>query len=198
MVRLFGRGASTTAVTDLPDGGRALAAALWPTPRLVVVGDGLLADALVDVATLLGWTGSVVNGVDDSVAAVAGLFRGDAVLVLTHERTVDAPVLRAALAGGAGYVGALGSRRTQAARTRWLAEHDVPEDVTGRVRGPAGLDIGARTPHEIAVSIAAEVLAVRAGAAGTPLRDRPGPVHVDGLNAPPPRYDSSPPRRTPL
>ena len=91
----------------------------------------------------------------------ADLTESDAVLVLSHDREVDGPALAAALAGRAGYIGALGSRRTQQARRDWLTERGVSEDALARIYGPAGLDIDAHTPAEIAVSIAAEILASR-------------------------------------
>jgi xanthine dehydrogenase accessory factor len=77
-----------------------------------------------------------------------------------------------------GYVGALGSRGTQAKRRDWLVAHGVDDEAVSRVRGPAGLDVGARTPAEIAVAVVAEVLAIRSGASALPLRDRPGPLHI--------------------
>lgn len=192
VVRLFGRGSSLTATTRTAAGDAVLVEALWPTPRVVVVGDGLLAEALARQGALLDWQVRVCTAVADGVAAVTGLTRGDAVVVLSHDRDVDGPVLQAALAGRAGYVAGLGSRRTQAARAGWLRDRGVPDDVAARVHGPAGLDIGARTPAETALSILSEALAVRTGTDGRPLRERGGPVHVDGLNTPPPRYEVSP------
>ena len=79
-----------------------------------------------------------------------------------------------------------------AARAEWLTDHGVPAGEIVRVRGPAGLDIGARTPPEIAVAIVAEMVAVRSGATGSPLAERDGPIHHDGLHAPPARYPSLP------
>jgi xanthine dehydrogenase accessory factor len=70
--------------------------------------------------------------------------------------------LQTALAAEVGYLGALGSRHTQAARAAWLTEHGVPADQLARIHGPAGLPIGSRTPAEIALSILAEMLQVRA------------------------------------
>jgi xanthine dehydrogenase accessory factor len=184
---LFARGASTTAITTLPDGTQALVEALWPTPRLVVVGDGLIAAALQEIAAYLGWDATVVNEVNPAVAAVQTLTPADAALVLSHDHALAGPVLQTALSGRAGYIGALGSRSMQQARAQWLIGRDVPQSQIDRVRGPAGLDVGARTPQEIAVSIAAEVLAVRSGMSGQALRDRPGPVHIDGVRTPPTR-----------
>ena len=187
VARLFNRGASTNAVLD-----GAAVTTVWPVPTLVVVGDGLIAAALAAQAALLGWTCSAVNDADAARAAIDGLAACDGVVVLSHSRDVDGPALVAALGGQAGYIGALGARHTQSARAQWLAAHDVTD--LGRVHGPAGLDLGARTPAEIAVSIVAEMLADRAGRPPIALRDRGGPVHHDGLNAPPPRYDLPPPR----
>lgn len=187
--RLFARGTSASDLLDVA-GERAAVIALWPVPTLVVVGDGLIAAALRDAATLLDWRCQIVNDADSAVTAAAELHRSDAYVVLSHDRAVDGPALSAALASAAGYVGALGSRRTQAARREWLTGHDVPEADQGRIHGPAGLDIDAHTPAEIAVSIVAEILGNRAQTSGGALRDRSGPVHTGGVHAPPPRYDN--------
>jgi xanthine dehydrogenase accessory factor len=187
VVALFGRGTSEAAVVDVDD-RRLLVVALWPTPRLLVVGEGLIADALDAAARLLGWEPSTVNDTAAGSDVIAALGPGDGVVVLSHDRSVDAPVLAAALSSAVGHVAALGSRHTQAARADWLTEHGVrPEDI-GRIRGPAGLDIGARTPPEIAFAILAEMIAVRSGATGSPLAERAGPIHHDGLHAPPARH----------
>lgn len=191
VVALFGRGTPESAVVEAED-RRRLVTALWPTPRLVIVGEGLIADALDAGSRLLGWEPSTVNDAAAATQAVAGLGPGDGVVVLSHDRNVDAPVLAAALASAAGYLAALGSRRTQSARAGWLADHGVPADEIGRVRGPAGLDIGARAPAEIAVAIVAEMIAVRSGASGSPLAGHDGPIHHDGLHAPPARYPAQP------
>lgn len=184
--RLLGRGVTTTAV--LSGDRRAVAIVLWPVPTMVVVGDGLIADGLVAVSGLLGWSSVIAADLPLAVSAIGGLHRSDAVVVLSHDRAIDGPALAAALAGAAGYVGALGSRRTQAARRDWLTEHGVPAADQDRIHGPAGLDIDAHTPGEIAVSIAAEILGSRAGGRVGALRDRTGPVHTAGVQAPPPRY----------
>lgn len=190
----LGRGVNDTATLEY-DGHQVAITTLWPTPRLVIVGDGLLADALGSQAALLGWRTSVTPDVGPATAAVAGLHPCDGVIVLTHDRAVDGPILAAALASQAGYIGALGSRRTQSARAGWLTEHGLDEHQIRRVRGPAGLDIGSRTPAEIAMAIAAEMLSIRTGAETGALRDRTGPVHAEGLGAPPQRYAAGHPGR---
>jgi xanthine dehydrogenase accessory factor len=191
VVSLFGRGTPEAAVVEVED-RRLLVTALWPTPRLVTVGEGLIAEAIGEAARLLGWEPSTVNDVTAATNALAPLGPGDGVVVLSHDRAVDAPVLAAALSSAVGYLAALGSRHTQAARAGWLSDHGVSAEAIGRVRGPAGLDIGARTPAEIAVAIVAEMVAVRSGATGSPLADRGGPIHHDGLHAPPARYPTQP------
>jgi len=197
MVRLFGRGRSTTSASSLANGSEVLVDALWPAPRLLVVGDGVVADALRALALYLEWSVAVSTDREHCVRELEPLTRGDAVVVLSHDPELAGPTLKAALGGGAGYVGALGARRTQAARAQWLQDHGVlPSQIAG-IRGPAGLDVGARTSQEMAISIVSEILAVRAGSNGQPLRDRPGPVHIDGLTAVPPRRDESPLRPPP-
>jgi xanthine dehydrogenase accessory factor len=103
----------------------------------------------------------------------------DVVLVFTHDPKFDEPALVAALRSGAGYVGALGSRRTQTERAARLRAAGLLEVELGRLHAPCGLDLGARTPEESAVSILAEVVAARTGRGGESLRDTRGPIHVD-------------------
>ena len=143
---------------------------------LLVVGSGEVATALEPIAEVLGWRPIIV---DDLAGTEERLEDADSVIVLSHHDGVDAPALKAALAAGrATYIGAMGSRRTQARRREWMLENGVPEETTDSVHGPAGLDIGANTPAEIAVSIVAEVLAVRHGRTAdvSALSDRSGPI----------------------
>ena len=93
-----------------------------------------------------------------------------AVVVLTHDDKFDLPALKGALETEALYVGALGSRRNQARRRDLLLEDGVPEEQLERIAGPCGLDIGAATPAETALSMMAEILAVRADAPAAPSR----------------------------
>jgi xanthine dehydrogenase accessory factor len=101
----------------------------------------------------------------------------DAVLVFTHDPKFDQPALLGALATEAGYVGALGSRKTTADRERGLRESGAGDDELARVHAPCGLDIGAATPEEVAVSVLAEIVAERSGRAGEPLRESSQAIH---------------------
>jgi xanthine dehydrogenase accessory factor len=101
----------------------------------------------------------------------------DAVCVLTHDHKFDVPAITAALETAVGYVGAMGSRRTHADRVRRLIDAGVDEAVLARVMAPIGLDLGARTPEETAISICAEIIALRAGRTVHSLRDTAGPIH---------------------
>ena len=174
---LLARGEPSDAVLESGE-GRLLVSVLVPTPHLVVIGSGALAVALEAQLALLGWTCASLARAEDGVAAVLALGPGDGVLVIDHRGEVDLPILSAALAGPVAYVAALGSRRTQEARRERLRAADVEEEVIARLRGPAGLDIGSRTPAEIAVAIVAEMLSVRSAAAGGALRDRGGPINA--------------------
>jgi len=103
----------------------------------------------------------------------------DVVLVFTHDPKFDEPALIAALATDAGYLGALGSRRTQERRAERLRDAGLDERSIARIHAPCGLDVGARTPSETAISVLAEVIAVRTGRTGESLRDTRGPIHAD-------------------
>ncbi|HYC80184.1 MAG TPA: XdhC family protein, partial [Solirubrobacterales bacterium] len=89
----------------------------------------------------------------------------------------DQPALIGALGSEAGYVGALGSRKTTAERERRLRESGVGDEELARVHAPCGLDIGAATPEEVAVSVLAEIIAERSGRAGEPLRETSAAIH---------------------
>ncbi|MHB1614464.1 MAG: XdhC family protein [Actinomycetes bacterium] len=97
--------------------------------------------------------------------------------VLTHDPKFDVPLLEAALRTPAAYIGAMGSRRTHAERLAGLRQRGVPEESLARIAAPIGLDIGARTPEETAVSIAAEIIAARWGGTGERLAGTEGPIH---------------------
>jgi xanthine dehydrogenase accessory factor len=102
----------------------------------------------------------------------------DVVLVFTHDPKFDEPALLAALATGAGYIGALGSRKTTADRERRLRLAGVSDDDLSRIHAPCGLDIGSRTAEETAISVLAEIISMRAERAAAPLRETRGPIHA--------------------
>jgi len=101
---------------------------------------------------------------------------GDAVIVFSHDPKFDEPALLAALRSEVGYIGALGSRRTAAERNLRLADAGVDADALQRVHSPCGLDLGAATPEEVAISIVAEVIAARSGRVGEPLVSGEGSI----------------------
>ena len=103
----------------------------------------------------------------------------DAVLIFTHDPKLDVPAVQAALATGAGYIGALGSRNTTADRNRRLRDVGVTDEEIDRIFAPCGLDIGASTVEETAVAVLAEIIAHRAG--------RHGHAAAGGRRADPPR-----------
>jgi xanthine dehydrogenase accessory factor len=165
-------------------------------PKLVVIGATDTAEELCRAAQALGWRtfvadprpglvtrerlpspDEVIVAWPDDERVKAELDDKAAVVVLTHEERLDVPALNAALASGAFYVGAIGSRRTQEKRRARLLEAGVSEEGLERISGPAGLDLGADSPAETAVSILAEILAVRAGRAGGRLVERSGSIH---------------------
>ena len=108
----------------------------------------------------------------------AQLSARDAVCILTHDPKFDVPAVQGALATKVGYIGVMGSRTTHAKRMQRLAEVGVtdPDDLD-RLMSPIGLDIGARTPEETAISICAEIIARRTGRVTPSLRDGEGPIH---------------------
>ncbi|HEY6891621.1 MAG TPA: XdhC family protein, partial [Solirubrobacter sp.] len=125
----------------------------------------------------IGWPDKVLEGVE--------LGPRDAVLIFTHDPKLDVPAVQAALSTGAGYIGALGSRNTTSDRNRRLRDVGVTDEEIERVFAPCGLDIGASTVEETAVSVLAEIIAHRAGRHGQPLREAHGPIrHADTQDQP--------------
>jgi xanthine dehydrogenase accessory factor len=180
------------------DGLKVFADVYGPPSRLVVYGAIDTAETLCRGAKLLGWTAIVadararfatrerVPSADEVIVAwPEEAFAqvqpdlGTAVVVLTHDDKFDLPALTAALASDAFYVGALGSRRNQERRRELLREAGVPEDDLERIAGPCGLDLGAESPAETALSILAEILAVRAGRSGGPLKHAKTRIHAE-------------------
>ncbi len=173
-------------------GGRSLFIEVFPVrPRLVVVGGVEVARSLVRLARELGFETVVVDGraafatrerfpdVDrlvvgwpDEVAEEIGLGPNDAVAVLSHDVKFDEPAIIEALQRGCRYVGAVGSKKTQADRNARLRAAGVSDADLARLRGPVGLDLGGRAPAETALAILAEIVAERYGGSGTPMRER--------------------------
>src|SRR6188472_3175298 len=172
-------------------GGRQLFVESYPVrPRLVVVGAVEVSRTLVRLAKELGYETVVIDGraafatearfpdVDrlivgwpDEVADEIGLGPADAVAVLTHDVKFDEPAIVASLARGCRYVGAVGSKKTQADRRARLRDAGVSETDLDRLRGPVGLDLGGRAPAETALAIMAEVVAERRAGSGRPMRE---------------------------
>jgi xanthine dehydrogenase accessory factor len=155
--------------------GDVLVDAWVPPPVLLTVGGGVLAAALAAQARLLGWEPRDVHGVAEATSAVAAFGPSDVLVLLDHDPAMDA-VLLAGLAGRRGFLGALGSRHTQAERRKRLHAAGCTDNDLYRIHGPVGLDLGARSPAEVAVSIVAEVIADRAGRQAAPLRTTAGPI----------------------
>jgi xanthine dehydrogenase accessory factor len=149
---------------------------LWvPVPSVLVVGSGAIGEALLAQAALLGWAGRTVTELDEARAAVSAFTEADVVVLLDHAPRFDAMLIDG-IRRGRGFLGALGSRRTQAARRERLLRAGVTEEELAGIHGPVGLDLGARTPAETAVSIVAEVIAARAGRAARALGASEGKI----------------------
>jgi xanthine dehydrogenase accessory factor len=173
-----------------------------PPPRMLVFGAIDFAAAVARIGVFLGYRVTVCDArplfaterrfpdahevvvewphryLARSVAAGAVNSR-TVICVLTHDQKFDVPLLEVALRTEAGYVGAMGSRRTHAERLERLRERGMTEAELAKLHSPIGLDIGARTPEETAVSVAAEIIGSRWGGSGLPLQTTDGPIHND-------------------
>ena len=180
------------------DGARVFAEWYGPPPRVFVYGAVDTAEALCRGVKLLGWTAIVADAraaflTRERIPAADQLIakwpqealdeiapdHQTAIVVLTHDDKFDEPALIGALATEAFYIGALGSRRNQERRRGRLLEAGVAEEQLVRISGPCGLDLGADTQQETALSILAEILAVRAGRGGGPLREAKQRIHAE-------------------
>jgi xanthine dehydrogenase accessory factor len=193
---LLRRGRNT--LLELDDGRKVFAEVYGPAPRLLVIGAVDTAEALCAAAKQLGWR-TIVADARGKFATKERIPSADellvswpqeaidqvqpdyqtAVVVLTHDDKFDVPALKGALGTEAFYIGALGSRRNQERRRERLLEAGVEEHQFERVSGPTGLDIGADTPAETALSILGEILATRAGRDGGFLRNSKTRIHVE-------------------
>jgi xanthine dehydrogenase accessory factor len=185
----------------LGEGMRVFVNSFAPAPRLIVFGAIDFASALARLGGFLGYRVTVCDArpvfataarfpdVDELVVRwpdqylaeqiEAGSIDERTVLcVLTHDPKFDVPLLRVALRGPrVAYIGAMGSRRTHADRMRRLLKAGLTREEIDRVHSPIGLDLGARTPEETAVSIAAQIIALRWGGSGAELSTESGPIH---------------------
>ncbi|MFD3907449.1 XdhC family protein [Streptomyces sp. CB04723] len=170
-----------------------------PPPRMIVFGAIDFASALVRAGKFLGYRVTVCDArpvfataarfpeADEIVVdwphrylAGTGTDARTVLCVLTHDAKFDIPLLEAALRLPVAYVGAMGSRRTHLDREDRLREAGLTDRELARLHSPIGLDLGARTPEETALSIAAEIVAVRRGGSGVPLTGAHTPIHHDG------------------
>jgi xanthine dehydrogenase accessory factor len=202
--------AGTTAPLDLIDRcGRELRVFLqsFPAPpRMLVFGADDFAAALTRMGHFLGYhvtlcdarpafaTAARFPAADEVVVSwpheylnAVSVTPSTVICVLTHDAKFEVPLLAAALRTEAGYIGALGSRRTHADRVRRLRAAGVTEAELARLAAPIGLDLRAETPEETAVSIAAEMVARCRGGTGARLRDVDSPIHCGGVGKPVPR-----------
>ena len=168
------RGATLTERIPGPDGELLLD--LWvPVPSVLVVGTGAIADALAAQAAVLGWAAHRTTDPVEARTVVAGFSAADVLVLLDHDPEFDAVVVDG-LRGGRGFVGALGSRHTQATRRERLRAAGLADADLAALHGPVGLDLGARTAAETAVSIVAQVIATRAGRSAAPLAASEGRI----------------------
>jgi xanthine dehydrogenase accessory factor len=170
-----------------------------PPPQMWIFGAVDFTAALAKVAKVLGYRVTVVDAreifatrrrfpmADEVVVSwPAAVFerRGeslgprDAVCILTHDPKFDVPAVQGALATDVGYIGVMGSRTTHDKRLQRLLEAGVQPDGLDRLMSPIGLDLGARTPEETAISICAEIIATRTGKTAPSLKDTAGPIHA--------------------
>jgi xanthine dehydrogenase accessory factor len=169
-----------------------------PRPRMIVFGAIDFAAAVARVGSFLGYRVTVCDArptfatarrfpdADEVVVEwphryLAGttVDPRTVVCVLTHDPKFDVPLLEIALRMPLAYVGAMGSRRTNDDRQKQLRELGLTEEELARLHAPIGLDLGARTPEETAVSVAAEIISARWGGSGAQLRATAGPIHHD-------------------
>jgi xanthine dehydrogenase accessory factor len=132
-----------------------------PVTKLVIAGNSDIAQALALAATNLGWSVSVDARPSMFAGLAAGLSSMDCAVIMGHDVESSSKCLSYALESAAGYIGALGSLKMQESREDWLAYRDITD--LSRVHGPAGFNIGAKTPQEIAISVLAEAISVLKG-----------------------------------
>ena len=174
---------------------------VFPPPRLIVFGAVDFAAALCKMAKATGWRPFVVDPrvrfaqparfpdaeevvaawPEEAFAQLGGIDRATAIAVLTHDPKLDDAALIIALRSQAGYIGAMGSRRAQDSRRERLLAKGVTDEELERISAPIGLDLGALTAEETALSIMAEIVAMRYGRDGGRLADAKGRIHEVGV-----------------
>jgi xanthine dehydrogenase accessory factor len=172
----------------------------FPPPRLVVFGAVDFAAALCRLAKAAGWRAFVVDPrarfaqparfpdaeqvvaawPEEAFARIGGIDRATAIAILTHDPKLDDAALVLALRSSAAYIGAMGSRRAQEKRRERLLAKGISEDEMARIAAPIGLDLGALTAEETALSIMGEIVAMRNGRTGGRLADAKGRIHAVG------------------
>jgi xanthine dehydrogenase accessory factor len=198
-VRHYGPDGQGNPEPDADDTVHVFIESFAPPPKMIIFGAVDFTAALAKVAKVLGYNVTVCdarpvfattkrfpmadevicdwpNRVMERVGPTLG--PRDAVCVLTHDPKFDVPAIQGALGSNVGYLGVMGSRKTHAKRLDRLAEVGVtaPADLD-RILAPVGLDIGARSPEETAISICAEIIARHTGRIAPSLRDATGPIH---------------------
>lgn len=168
--------AGATATEQGEVAGTSVLVDVWvPVTTMLIVGGGAIGTALSAQCELLGWAVRTESELEPAVAAAKEFTAVDVLALLDHGPAFDA-VLVELLRSGRGFCGALGSRHTQEVRRRRLQAAGISEDELARLHGPMGLDLGAATPAETAVSLVAEVIAVRRGRSGGPLTAAAGRI----------------------
>ena len=167
-----------------------------PPPQMYVFGAVNLASAVVRIGKFLGYRVTLVDARKvfatkerfpeadeivvkwpDEFLADAKVNRRTAICILTHDEKFDIPLLKIALKTPAGYIGAMGSRRTHQKRAQTLRDEGVSEEDLERIQAPLGLDIGGSDPEEVAVAVAAQIIAIKYGKSGGFLKHAEGRIH---------------------
>jgi xanthine dehydrogenase accessory factor len=167
-----------------------------PPPQMYVFGAVNLASAVVRIGKFLGYRVTLVDARKvfatkerfpeadeivvqwpDEFLAEAKVNRRTAICILTHDEKFDIPLLKIALKTPAGYIGAMGSRRTHQKRAQTLREEGVSEEDVDRIQAPLGLDIGGSDPEEVAIAVAGQIIAIKYGKSGGFLSHAEGRIH---------------------
>lgn len=190
---------SETVTTEWSSGSVELFYDIYPSPPLLfIIGAVHAAQPLSRLGKMLGYrvvvsdaraklatderfpdADQVLVAWPDEALAQFKIGRNTYIAILTHEAKFDEPAILGALESKASYVGAVGSRKTNRERRERLRNDGVSEESLARIRGPIGLDIGASSPEEMAVSVMAEIIAVRKGRVGGPLTEASGSIRGD-------------------